>query len=374
MKNRLPHLVHVFPSFAVGGVQVRITQVTRGLRGKYRHTIIALDGHFEAAAAFADDPAFAFETVPVVKSSMISIRNLIVVASTLRRLRPDLLLTYNWGATEWAFVGGMVARCRQMHFESGFGADESATNQLWRRAKARAILLARCDRIVVPSLVLADLATRVWRLPGEKIRYVPNGVDCTRFARQADAELRGRLGLPADAPVVGTVTALRKEKNLERLVRVFAALPAEIGARLVIVGDGPERPGLESTAENLGISSRVVFAGAMQNPECILGLFDVFALTSDTEQMPNSILEAMAAGLAVAATDVGDVRHMLAPENAEFVVPIQDENALAEGMERLLRERVLRRRVAAANQARVRGEFAVDRMIEQYDLLYSGGL
>lgn len=369
-----PHLLHVFPSFSVGGVENRIIRVAQALRGKYRHTVIALDGNFEAAAGLGGDPIFDFKTAPVVKSSMISPRNLAVARSTLRGLRPDLLLTYNWGSTEWAFVGGLVAHCRHLHFESGFGPDESAANQLWRRAKARAILLARCDRIVVPSLVLKDLAVRVWRLPSEKIRYIPNGVDCTRFARPADGALAASLGLPGGAPVVGTVCGLRKEKNLGRLIRVFAALPSEIGARLVIVGGGPERAGLASAAEDLGVASRVVFAGPMPDPERILGFFDVFALTSDTEQMPNSVLEAMAAGLAVAATDVGDVRYMLAPENAAFVAPVDDEGALNAGLARLLRDRDLRSRIGSANQARVHSEFALDRMAEQYDLLYSGRL
>jgi glycosyltransferase involved in cell wall biosynthesis len=364
----------VFPSFSVGGVENRIIRVAQALRGKYRHTVIALDGNFEAAAGLGGDPIFDFKTAPVVKSSMISPRNLAVARSTLRGLRPDLLLTYNWGSTEWAFVGGLVAHCRHLHFESGFGPDESAANQLWRRAKARAILLARCDRIVVPSLVLKDLAVRVWRLPSEKIRYIPNGVDCTRFARPADGALAASLGLPGGAPVVGTVCGLRKEKNLGRLIRVFAALPSEIGARLVIVGGGPERAGLASAAEDLGVASRVVFAGPMPDPERILGFFDVFALTSDTEQMPNSVLEAMAAGLAVAATDVGDVRYMLAPENAAFVAPVDDEGALNAGLARLLRDRDLRSRIGSANQARVHSEFALDRMAEQYDLLYSGRL
>lgn len=370
----LPHLLHVFPSFSVGGVENRIIRVAQALRDKYRHTVIALDGNFEAAAGLRDDPIFEFKTAPVVKSSLISVKNLAVAGSTVRRLRPDLLLTYNWGSTEWAFVGGLVGRCRHLHFESGFGPDESAANQLWRRSKARAVLLARCDRIVVPSLVLKDLAARVWRLPSGKIRYIPNGVDCTRFAKRADDALAASLGLPEGAPVVGTVSGLRREKNLGRLIRAFAALPAEIGAHLVIVGGGPERARLASAAEDLGVASRVVFAGPMPDPERILGLFDVFALTSDTEQMPNSVLEAMAAGLAVAATDVGDVRYMLAPENAEFVTPVEDEGALTASMTRLLGDRELCSRIASANQARVQSEFALDRMAEQYDLLYSGRL
>ena len=90
--------------------------------------------------------------------------------------------------------------------------------------------------------------------------------------------------------------------------------------------------------------------------------------------MPNSVLEAMAAGLAVAATDVGDVRRMLAPENADFVVPVDDEAAMTHGLLRLLRDRTLSVRIGRANQERVRREYALEHMVERYDALFSGTL
>jgi len=370
----LLHLVHVFPTFTVGGVQHRIIRVAKALRGKYRHTVIALDGNFEAAAGLEDDPIFSFEAIPVVKSAFISLRNLVRARETLRRLQPDLLLTYNWGAVEWALANRAPKFCRHLHLESGFGPDESPEHQLWRRAKARRLLLSQCDRIVVPSLVLHDIVTRVWQLSPDKVRYLPNGVDCSRFAKGPDNDIVAALGIPSSAVVVGTVAALRREKNLLRLLRVFAALPRDLDAQLVIVGDGPERTALAQAAASLDVSSRVVFAGAMANPERILPRFDVFALTSDTEQMPNSVLEAMAAGLAVAATDVGDVRRMLAPENADFVVPVDDEAAMTHGLLRLLRDRTLSVRIGRANQERVRREYALEHMVERYDALFSGTL
>lgn len=372
-QSPLRHLVHVFPTFTVGGVQFRIIRIAKALRAKYRHTVVALDGNFDAAAGLDGDPAFAFETLPVVKTGFISLRNLASARETLRRLKPDLLLTYNWGSVEWALANRAPKICRHLHLESGFGPEESPERQLWRRAKARRLLLSPCDRIVVPSLVLQDVVTRIWRLPAAKVRYLPNGIDCNRFAVAPDLALAAALGIPADAPVIGTVSALRAEKNLLRLVRAFAAMKST-EARLVIVGDGPERASLAEAAASLGIANGVVFAGALAAPERILGRFDVFALTSDTEQMPNSVLEAMAAGRAVAATDVGDVKRMVAPENADFVVPVADEGALAAGFARLIADRPLAARIGQANQDRVRREYALSAMVERYDALFAGTL
>src|SRR5262249_33719656 len=147
-----------------------------------------------------------------------------------------------------------------------------------------------------------------------------------------------------------TVAALRAEKNVARLLRAVAAVP---GCRLVIVGDGPERPALAALAAGLGIADRVSFAGHQAETPDFYARFDLFALSSDTEQMPLSVIEAMASGLPVAATDVGDVRQMLTAENAPFVTAL-DDSALAAAIGALAADGALRRRLGAANVQKAR--------------------
>jgi len=370
--ERQRHLLHVFSTFAVGGPQRRFVQLANVLGAKYRHSIVAMDGNFAAAKGLDRGVPYVLEKMAVHKTASISLANLLSARRLLRGIAPDVLVTYNWGTIEWAIANRLPAQCRHIHLEDGFGPEESPERQLWRRAKARHLLLARCDRVIVPSLVLHDLATRIWRLAGNKVCYLPNGIDCRRFATAPDAGLVAALGIREGTAVVGTVAALRPEKNLERLIRVFAALSRTIEAQLVIVGDGPERPALVQAAADLGIATHVVFAGTLDQPERLLGRFDVFALTSDTEQMPYSVLEAMAASLPVVATDVGDVKRMVAPENAEFVVSAGDEEPLEQGLRRLLKDPLLRTQIGGANRLRVHREYAMDQMIERYDGLFSG--
>lgn len=365
------HLLHVFPTFAVGGVESRIARIINVLRGKFRHTIVAMDGNCSAASKLDADAQVAFESVTWRKAKYPNASNWTAARGLLRRLRPDLMLTYNWGAIEWAAADRLPKLCPHIHFESGFGPEESPQRQRWRRVFGRRALLSQCKCIVVPSVTLRDLAVRVWRIPPERVVHIPNGVDCRRFGAGADRAVLSSLGVPDGAPIVGTVAVLRPEKNLARLIRAFAAIPAEAGVRLIVVGDGPERDALELAAAAAGVSQRVVFAGHMPEPARILGMFDLFALSSDTEQMPNSILEAMASGLAVAATDVGDIKRMLSPENADFVVPANDEAALSASMRRLLADRDLAGRIARANRERVRTEFSLDAMAKRYEELYS---
>jgi glycosyltransferase involved in cell wall biosynthesis len=151
------------------------------------------------------------------------------------------------------------------------------------------------------------IATDDWRLRPDVIRHVPNGIDLARFAVPPS---RG-----AEAPVIGAVAALRPEKNLQRLLRAFAQVLPRHPARLVIVGDGADRMCLQALSTELGIADNVAFTGQRDDAPALYAGFDLFALSSDTEQMPLSVMEAMASGLPVAATDVGDVAGMVAAEN-----------------------------------------------------------
>ena len=121
------------------------------------------------------------------------------------------------------------------------------------------------------------------------MHYVPNGIDLDRFAAGERA--------PTGEPVIGTITGLRREKNLTRLLRAFRQVADTTPARLIIAGDGSERATLEAQAAELGLGQRVQFTGHLDDPAPLYRSIDVFALSSDTEQMPLSVLEAMAACL-----------------------------------------------------------------------------
>ncbi len=171
--------------------------------------------------------------------------------------------------------------------------------------------------------------------------------------------------------MIATVAALRAEKNLGRLLRAFAAAARTRPARLVIVGDGAERAGLQALAASLGVAPRVSFLGHVAEPAPLYAGFDLFALSSDTEQMPIAVIEAMAAGLPVAATDVGDVRAMLSEANAPWIGP-RDDAALAGSLAALLDDATLRARVGAANRARALAAFDQERMFAAYAALFDG--
>jgi glycosyltransferase involved in cell wall biosynthesis len=361
------HVLHIFPSFGIGGVPLRMVRIINHLGKRFRHTVIALDNNFEAAAGVAGD--IDVKLLSMQRSRRGALRAVAGSVLALRRLRPDLLLTYNWGAIEWAMASRLLPVSRHVHLEAGFGKGE-ADSQIPRRVLFRRWALARCALVVVPSRSLEDLARRVWRLPAARVAYVPNGVDTVRFSSPDRDGVPGFTRRPNEL-VIGTVAPLRPEKNVGRILRVFATLENSLTVRLVVAGDGIERGSLERLAAELGIAQRVIFTGQV-TPESVLGTFDIFALSSDTEQMPNALLEAMAASRAIAAVDVGDVKRIVCEDNREFIIARDDVPGFAAAITRLARDPKMRDALGMKNRHRVTAEFSQERMFSAYFEVFAG--
>jgi glycosyltransferase involved in cell wall biosynthesis len=351
-------LLHVFPSFAVGGAQMRLVNLVTAFGNRHRHIVIALDGNYACAQRLAPHLPVRYESIDAPKQNTLG--NVRKFRRRLRELAPDVLVTHNWGAIEWA-MANVPRLARHIHIEDGFGPEER-NSQMRRRLLTRRVVLARSS-VVLPSRNLWRIATTVWGLAHRNVHYVPNGISLGQF-----------FGLErpfTDHPVIGTVAGLRNEKNLSRLLRAFRQVTEQVAAGLVIVGDGSERAMLEALAAQLGLCDQVHFAGQVDDSSSLYRSFDVFALSSDTEQMPLSVIEAMASSLPIAATDVGDVATMVADENRPYIVA-RDETALAAAMTALARDGALRVRLGAANRAKAESEFDEAAMIAAYAALFDG--
>jgi glycosyltransferase involved in cell wall biosynthesis len=331
---------------------------------RFRHTVVALDHDFAAAEGFAGNVQVKLSSAMPEKAG--TLRSVLGSALALRRLRPDLLITYNWGAIEWAMAHRLSPLSRHLHIEAGFSQRE-ADAQLVRRVIFRRWALARCALVVVPSRLLENLAREVWRLPADRVRYVPNGVDVARYSCLGRDLAPGFTRRPGELIIDGR--PLRPEKNVGRLLRIFAALGSSPPVRLLVAGDGIERPALHQLAGELGIADRVIFAGQVA-PEQVLGTFDIFSLSSNTEQMPNALLEAMAASRPVAAVNVGDVKSIVCEENRDFIVERDDGPAFAGAITKLLHDNEQRRTLGRKNHERVVSAFSQEKMFAAYSEIF----
>jgi glycosyltransferase involved in cell wall biosynthesis len=362
--DRKRHFFHVLPTFAPGGVQIRLAYLINNLRLPARHSIVALDGDTSASSRLSEDAEVDFIPVPPaigLPGRLLAARHIV------KTHNPDLLLTFQWGAIEWALANRFCPVCPHIHLESGFGVEE-ATQQIPRRVRMRRLALGHIRNLIVPSRTLVDIATNVWRLPKDKILHIPNGVDIEKYAQAPDPDAIPGLTKRPGEVLVGTLTPLRPEKNLSRLIRAFGTARAgRTGCRLVIMGEGGERAKLEALIRELDLADQVILAGHVDAPERALGLLDLYALSSDTEQMPNSINQAMAAGLPVVGLDVGDVKYIVGEENKSFIAPAGDEATFSDLMGRLIADGDLREAMGTANKAHVSHHYALEGMLAAYE-------
>lgn len=372
---RTPHLLHVLSTFVPGGLEMRTVNLIAGFGDEFRHSILALDGRTEAAGRLPEGaPVDLLPSFPKT-GTLATARKL---RDVLRRTAPDLVLTYNWGAFDMLLAARSLGFRRLVHHEDGFNADEAQSFKR-RRVLARRAVLAGVSRLIVPSDRLYQIATKLWKVPAERIALIRNGIRLNDYGpADGNPELRRELGIPEGALVIGAVGALRQEKRFERLLDACAALDPALGAHVLIVGEGETRSLLEQRAARPELAGRVHLAGYRTDPQRFYRAMDVFAITSDTEQMPVCLLEAMGTGLPVVSTAVGDIPGVLPSSQAAHLVRLDEEPTLVAELARhlaaLLRDPAGRRRLGQANRARVEERFTFNSTLSAYREAYHEAL
>lgn len=193
----------------------------------------------------------------------------------------------------------------------------------------------------------------------ERIRIAYSGVDLGEYrARPNGARIRKELGLARNDLVIGNVAALVGHKDQSTLLKAFAALAAQLPrarTRLLIVGEGELRFALEAEARALSLldSGRVLFTGFRRDIYDFFGAFDIFAMSSSEEGLGTSVLDAMAHGLPVVATNAGGLPEMVDPGRGGFLSPARDANAFANNLAALVKNAALRKKFGAYNKRRV---------------------
>ncbi|MFM5894550.1 MAG: glycosyltransferase [Novosphingobium sp.] len=374
MSEKRPlRVLHLHSTFSPGGKELRAAKLMNAFGAGVEHVVVSgVPGELGAAAAV--DPAVTV-SFPDDFPSLIGKPGPLRWWRIARAMQAfDLVLTYNWGSMDAVGARWLYRRVLRLpplvHHEDGFNSDE-ATGLKPIRNRFRRLTLRAAAATVVPSQVLEAIARTAWHVPAARLKRIPNGIPLGEYEGDRPGDLPGLPKRPGTR-WLGTMAGLRAVKNLPRLVRAFAALPAEW--ELVIVGEGPERGAILAEAARLGVADRVHLPGFAANPATVLPLFDLFALSSDSEQFPISVVEAMAAGLAVVSPAVGDVSHIVAESNRPFITPPGNETALAAALVDLAEDTSRRDTIGAANRARAQAEFGEEVMIAAYRQTYGAAL
>jgi len=286
----------------------------------------------------------------------------------LHRASPDGLLLSSFNKVFLGGMAGRIGRVPRVVARFGLSSDRPARRFVYPIALRRWV-----DRIVVNSTMFRD-GVRA-DLPGvdpEKIITIYNGVDVPERRRPAGA-VRCELGIGPEAPVIGAVARLSRQKRLDRLLRVTAALPDDVTC--LVAGHGPGEADLRELARSLGIESRVRFLGLRDDVGDVLDALDVYVITSATEGLSNSMLEALACGVPVISTPVSGAStalESLADGRIPGRIVEPEPGALTAAVAELLTDRGLRERMSEAARARVRERFDWDDKLDRWEQLLTG--
>jgi glycosyltransferase involved in cell wall biosynthesis len=359
----LMRILHCHSTFSLGGKEARAVRLMNAFGDAAEHAILsAMPDRLAARDAIAKGINVSFPDDAPSLTGRPSPPRLARLSRYMRGF--DLVLTYNWGGFDAVMARRWFGGPPLVHHEDGFNEDE-ADRLNPKRNFYRRIGLRGASALVVPSTRLERIAREQWRRVPERI---PNGVPVARFAGPPEAEIPGFERRPGEI-VIGTVAGLRAVKNLPRLVRALAAM-SDRKARLVIVGEGPESERIAAEARARGVAARLLMPGFLADPARWIGHFDIFALSSDSEQFPISLIEAMAAGLPAVATAVGDVAEIVSPDNRPLIVEPSDEAAFAAALDSLAARPDLRKAIGLANREKAAAEFDEKAMIARYGRLY----
>ena len=290
----------------------------------------------------------------------------------LRDLRRDpgavVLTLLPWADTLGRLAARRLGHTRLVSSIRARNIDKPA----WQRALDRRTMPVARTVIFNSAEVVAWSQANEGVQPGQVV-VIPNGVeDLSDPDGSVRAEMREAHGLDDADFVIGSVGRLYPQKDHATLLRAFARLVTIHGGdlKLFIVGDGPLRGSLQRLARELNIHDLIFWAGHKDDLRRWYAAFDALAHTAAFEGMPNVVLEAMSAGVPVVASDIDGCRELVTPETG-WLAPVGQPNAFATALSEIRREPAAARARALRAQARMRGEFSVDRMVEAYVAVFA---
>jgi sugar transferase (PEP-CTERM/EpsH1 system associated) len=296
------------------------------------------------------------------------------LAKLIRELAPDIVHSRNWCTLEAVIAARWVGSRAGMHSEHGGETNPSAEPS--RRRWLRRVGFELAHRVFSVSYQLRETLSRSTGFRESRIDVIHNGVDLDRFRPAPASRLRFRqeLGIPEDAFCIGCLGRLNRIKDYPTMLRAAERIAESSDSwRLLIAGGGPELAALtEFVTARPALQGRIHFLGATQTQRVpdFLNAIDAYVLPSVWEGISNSLLEAMAAGLPVIASETGGNPEVIVDGESGFLFPVGDWQRLAELLNVIQRQQHLREGLASQALRRVAIEFSLSTMVRKYEQMY----
>jgi glycosyltransferase involved in cell wall biosynthesis len=376
MKRRIAVLFPI-TELPMGGAEQQLLELAKGLdKRKFRVIVLNLEKGGPLESAFKHLPGVRL--ICLRRKGILGFLVLFKILAIMRRMKVDVVQPFMTPAIFFSIIPAIICGTpvKIITERSGPGRRKGTPLRYRMYLYAEDFLARFVDWAVTNSE--AGKRYLVERgVDPMRIKVIYNGVNLRRLnaAEEKVYEIRHRLGVPPGGKMVGMVATLFPVKNhalfLSAAARICRLIP---DTRFALVGDGPLRTHLESMSNDLGLGSRVIFFGDQRDVGAYLAAFDIAVLTSDTEGCSNFLLEAMALGKPIVATDVGGNRELVYQGESGVLVPPRDGEALAYEIINLLRNPTLARSMGQAGKEKVTTRFSVENMVSQYESLYEDAL
>jgi glycosyltransferase involved in cell wall biosynthesis len=347
--------LHIDTARTWRGGQNQVLVTVLGLRAQGHRTMLVAhpDGELRARASEG------LELLPLAPVNEMDLSAAWRLSRAVKQLRPDIVHAHDpHGVAMAALALSMSTEPVKPPLVASRRVDFPMRGNSLSRWKYRQVDCFICASDAIRALLLAD------GIPPERAITVHEGIDPGRVASATPANLHQELWLPHGAPIVGNVAALVPHKGQKHLIEAAALVVRQVpDARFVIAGEGELRVSLEQQIKHLGLEKHVHLAGFRPDVLSVHKAFEIFVMSSVTEGLGTSILDAMACGRPVVATTAGGIPEVVRDAETGILVPPRDHEAMAAAIVKLLKDRPLRARMGAAGLALANARFSADRMV-----------
>jgi len=362
--NRKATVAQFVENLDIGGLESMVLALSKRLHaGRWRSVIFCLG---EGGALVERAAGCGIDVTVFRKKEGLDAALPLRLSNALRREKVDVLQCHNYGPLVYGSVAARTAGIKGIVYtvHGRKTSREKKQNWLFR--------LGRIRHVVAVSENVRRLVLQAGGVPAQRVTTIPNGIDIEAYDRVIDRKAkRTEIGVNDSARLLGIVARLSPEKDHETLFEAFSRLRGEFDdVHLVVVGGGKLLEELERSARRLAIESRVHFLGSRSDVAELLGVFDCFVLSSRSEGLSLTLLEAMAAGLPVVATDVGGNGEVVRHGETGLLVPAADPGRMADALRRIFADEAEARRMGERGLARVREHFSLDKMVAGYERIY----
>jgi glycosyltransferase involved in cell wall biosynthesis len=306
------------------------------------------------------------DVIPLAPATEMDLSAAWRLSRLVKQVRPDVIHAHDPHAVAMAALAlSMSTQLAKPPLVASRRVDFHMKGNALSRWKYRQVDCFVCASDAIRTMVIAD------GVPAAHAVTIHEGIDLGRVAAAPAADLHADLWLPHHAPIVGNVAALVPHKGQRHLIEAAAIVVTQVpDARFVIAGEGELRPQLERQIKERHLEKHVFLAGFRPDILPVHKAFDLFVMSSITEGLGTSLLDAMACGKPIVATTAGGMPEVVADGETGVLVPPRDDEALAAAIVRLLKDEPRRAAMGAAGERRVREHFSADRMVQDTLDLY----